>query len=138
MSGRYFDDETLKAYLLDALPPGEMSRVERELRGSAELRERLEEVRQNRGEAGLHTLGAIWRRARITCPSREHLGSYLLDALDPEYAEYIKFHLETLGCAYCQANLADLRNQAEKASSQMDTRRKRIFHSSRHLLSGEE
>ncbi len=138
-AGRYFDDETLKAYLADTLPPGEMSRIERELRGSAELRERLEEVRQNRTEnAGLHTLGAIWRRGRISCPSREQLGSYLLDALDPEYAQYIKFHIVTLGCVYCQANLADLNDKAQRASAQVQTRHRRIFHSSRHLLSGEE
>ena len=72
------DDETLRAYLADTLAPGAQARVEKALRESAELRARLEDVRQNRGDAGLHTLGAIWRRGRLTCPTRQQLGSFLL------------------------------------------------------------
>src|SRR3954471_15290324 len=98
------DDETLRAYLADTLPPGAQARVEKGLRDSAELRARLEEVRENRSDAGLHTLGAIWRRARLTCPTRQQLGSALLDALDPELAAYIHFHLEVVECPFCQAN----------------------------------
>src|SRR3954453_9297191 len=91
------DDETLRAYLADTLAPGAQARVEKALRESAELRARLEDVRQNRADAGLHTLGAIWRRARLTCPTRQQLGSALLDALDPELASYIRFHLDVIG-----------------------------------------
>src|SRR6516164_1085464 len=78
------DDAALRDYLVDALCPEESARVEKALRDSAELRARLEEVRQNRADGQLHTLGAIWNRARLTCPDRQKLGSYLLDALDPE------------------------------------------------------
>ena len=75
------DDETLRTYLTEGLPPEGMARVEKALRDSSELRARLEDVRQNRGDPGLHTLGAIWRRGRLTCPSRQQWGSFLLDAL---------------------------------------------------------
>lgn len=138
MAERFIDDETLRLYLGDSLGPEGMARVEKALRDSSELRHRLELVRQDRGDAGMHSLGAIWKRSRLSCPSREQLGSYLLDALDPECAEYIRFHIETIGCDFCQANLVDLETQAQRVSAPTQTRQRRIFHSSRHLLSGEE
>jgi hypothetical protein len=132
--GDTIDVETLRAYLAETLPPEESARVEKALRQSSELRGQLEDVRQNRSEAGLHTLGAIWRRGRLTCPSREQLGSYLLDALDPELASYITFHLDVVACPFCQANLADLRGKASQAHVTTKTRQQRIFESSRGLL----
>ena len=131
------DAETLRAYLLDELPPGTLARVEKALRDSAELRAQLEDVRQNRSEAGLHTLGAIWRRSRLTCPSRQQLGSLLLDALDPDLASYLTFHIEVVECPFCQANLADLKGKAEPAAHHARTRHNRILQSSRHLLGDE-
>lgn len=138
MSPVEMDEETLKAYLAETLPPEAMARIEKALRDSSELRARLEEVRQDRGDAGLHTLGAIWRRARLSCASRQQLGSYLLDALDPDHADYVKFHIEVIACPFCTANLADLQLKAEKLTPAAQTRQKRIYHSSRHLLSGDE
>jgi hypothetical protein len=140
MSGEHdyaIDTETLRAYLLDELPAGTLARVEKALRDSAELRAQLEDVRQNRSEAGLHSLGAIWRRARLTCPSRRQLGSLLLDALDPDLAAYLRFHIEVVECPYCQANLADLKGKAEPASNLARTRQHRILQSSKHLLGDE-
>ena len=102
------DDATLRNYLADALPPEELARVEKAMRDSAELRDRLEAVRNNREDFHLHTLGAIWKRGRLTCPNRQQLGTYLLDVLEPELADYIKFHIEVVECLYCQANLLDL------------------------------
>lgn len=131
------DDETLRAYLLDELPAGTLARVEKALRDSAELRSRLEDVRQNRAEVGLHSLGAIWRRSRLTCPSRQQLGSLLLDALDPDLAAYLHFHIEVVECPYCQANLADLKGKADPGSNLSRTRQHRILQSSKHLLQDE-
>ncbi len=133
------DDDVLRSYLADALPAGESARVEKALRESSELRARLEDVRQNRGDANtnLHTLGAIWRRNRLTCPSRQQFGSYLLDALEPGLADYLKFHVEVVECPFCQANLADLQARAEQHPSLVKSRQHRILTSSRHLL-GEE
>ncbi|HVL11983.1 MAG TPA: hypothetical protein VM529_05430 [Gemmata sp.] len=100
--------EVLRDYLNDALPDEELAAVERALRGSAELRGLLAEVlgQEDRGE---HTAGAIWRRERVSCPARDQLGGYLLGAGDPELLEYVRFHLEEIGCPYCQANLDDLK-----------------------------
>jgi len=100
--------EVLRDYLHDALPDAESAAVERSLRASAELRALLTDVLEleDRGE---HTVGAIWRRERVSCPTRDQLGSYLLEAGDPELLDYIRFHLDEIGCPYCQANLDDLK-----------------------------
>jgi hypothetical protein len=126
--------ETLRAYLAETLAPEDMARVEKALRDSSELRAQLEDVRQNRGEAGLHSLGAIWRRGRLSCPDRQQLGSYLLDVLEPELAEYITFHITVVECPYCEANLADLKGKASQGTIPTKSRQHRFYHSSRHLL----
>ncbi len=99
--------QMLNDYLHDALPEREMVLVERGLRESADLRRQLEEVlgQVDRGE---HSLGAIWRRERVSCPTRDHLGGFLLGSLDAGLEDYIQFHLEIIGCPYCRANLDDL------------------------------
>ncbi len=134
MTDPIIDDETLRSYLADALPAEDLARVEKALRDSSELRARLEDVRQNRGDPNLHTLGAIWRRGRLTCPNRQQLGSYLLEALDPELSGYLKFHLDVVACPFCQANLADLQAKASQPASLVKSRHNRILKSSRHLL----
>ncbi len=132
------DEEALTCYLAETLAPEHMATVEKALRSSSELRERLEAVRSNRGESGLHTLGAIWRRARVTCATRQQLGSFLLEALDPAVSDYIKFHIEVVECPYCVANLADLKAKSEHAPAVEHERRKRYFQSSKHLLKDEK
>src|SRR4051794_38143360 len=99
--------EQLHAYLDDALSEVESARVERALRESEALQKRLRQAMQER-DRGDHAIGAIWRRERLTCASREQLGSYLLQVLDDAEMDYLRFHLETIGCPYCVANLADL------------------------------
>jgi hypothetical protein len=134
------DNVMLREYLLDALAPEVSARVEKALRDSAELRAQLEDVRQNRADGQLHTLGAIWHRTRLTCPSRQQLGSFLLEALDPELASYLTFHLEIVECPFCKANLDDLKMQTQTvtAASASRTRQHRILQSSQHLLSDDK
>ena len=124
---------TLRAYLDDALTDAETARVEHALRDSEKMRDELRLVMQER-DRGDHSVGAVWRRARITCPSREQLGSYLLEALDPEFQDYIKFHLENVACPFCLANLTDLQSLQKEVAPQVETRRRRYFHSSAGLL----
>ena len=113
-------------------PAARCSELEHELRSDTELRQRLIEVR-GRETAGLHTLGAIWRRNRLSCPSRSELGSYLLGTLPPDASDYIRFHIETIGCRYCQANLSDLQS-ASKTDDQPRQRRKKYFQTSAGYL----
>ena len=127
-----FTDAELAAFLDEALPAGRCSQLEHELRSNAELRNRLIEVR-GRETAGLHTIGAIWRRSRLSCPSRSELGQYILGTLAAEPSDYIRFHLDKIGCRYCQANLADL-EAASKPDEQPTQRRQRYFQTSAGYL----
>jgi hypothetical protein len=135
-AGPPIDEVVLRAYLAETLAPEESARVEKALRDSASLRARLEDVRQNRADGQLHTLGAIWLRSRLTCPSRQQLGSLLLDALNPELASYFTFHLEVVECPFCRANLNDLKSQSQPASAAhaAKNRQHRILQSIQHLL----
>ncbi len=127
--------EQLHAFLDDALTETESARIERALRDSEELQQQLRQVMQER-DRGEHSIGAIWRRHRLSCPGREQLGSYLLGVLDEEHLDYIRFHLETVECLYCQANLIDMQEQQQNAGGSQQ-RRKRIFQSSAGLLNRE-
>ena len=52
-----------------------------------------------------------WESQRLTCPKRSTIGAFLLEQLDPDWFDYIDFHLTTLGCHFCRANLKDLKHQ---------------------------
>jgi hypothetical protein len=127
--------EQLHAYLDDALSESDTAKVEQALRHDDTLRRQLQQAMQER-DRGEHSLGAIWRRDRLTCPSRATLGSYLLQVLDDKEQDYLDFHLRTVGCPYCLANLADLEAQKKEAAPQAKERRRRIFQSSAGYLHG--
>lgn len=124
-----FTDQQLQAYLDESLAPDVMTEVEKGLRESDDLRERLVVVAGMR-EAGVHGLGEIWRRNRLSCPTREQLGSYILGAIDPNLEDYIKFHLEVVGCRVCNANLEDLKAQQTEQQQATQTRRQKYFQTS--------
>lgn len=126
-------DADLIHYMDEALPVDEMVRVESALRASAELRERQARLRQSL-DHGWHSVGAIWRSHRLSCPARSQLGSYVLGTLEPDWQDYIRFHVETVGCRVCQANLDDLRTRSTEDTTKVKTRRNRIFQSSAGLL----
>ena len=125
--------EDLEAYLDEALPAAEMARIEEALRSDATATECLAEV-QSRRNANDHSLGSIWRNQRLTCPARDQLGGFLLGTLDSEHEAYIRFHLETIGCRYCQANVEDLQERQQASAESTKTRRKRYFQSSAGYL----
>lgn len=125
--------ETLAAYLDDALSDLETAQVEQALRQNDTLRRQVRALLQER-DRGEHSVGAVWRRHRLTCPNREQLGSYLLGVLDSGMQDYLEFHLRTIGCAFCQANVADLEAQQQDVAPQVKQRRKRVFDSSAGLL----
>lgn len=124
-----FTQADLEAYLDEALPVDVMARIETALRDDRKLSDQLVKI-NGRRDAGLHSLGEIWRRHRLTCPSREQLGSYLLSVLDADVAEYIRFHLEVSGCRTCGANLDDLKVRQTDEPAAVDRRRKKYFQSS--------
>ena len=130
-------DSQLLAFLDEALPPEQMAEVETALRDDSQLHERLGQLRGMQ-DAGMHSIGAIWRRHRISCPDRAQLGQFLLGVLDPEVEQYIQFHIQRIGCRFCSANLEDLQRERSESATQVATRRRRYFQTSvGHLNSGE-
>ncbi len=123
----------LEGYLDDGLADGEIAQVERALRESESLRRLLRVIIQER-DRGEHSVGAIWRRQRLSCPTREQLGSYLLQALDSGLQDYVEFHLRTVACPFCLANVADLQTLQNEPPPKVQQRRRRFFESSAGYL----
>lgn len=124
-----FTDAELHAYLDEAAAPARIALIEAATREDPGLRDRLAELVAGR-DAGLHSLGEVWRRRRLTCPTREQLGSHLLGVLPESVADYVLFHLEVVECRWCNASLEDLRERYEQASEPATQRRGKYFESS--------
>jgi hypothetical protein len=113
----------LIGYLEEALPAEEMARIEEQLRAHPSWRAALQEL-QGDVDQGEHSVAMIWRRNRLTCLSRERLGAYLAGALPPEEEDYAKFHLETVACRWCHANVDDLKAAAAPPAAPGERRQK--------------
>lgn len=128
-----FTQSDLEAYLDEALPPDEMAQIEEHLRNNPEMGERLIAI-HGRRDAGVHTMGEIWRRHRLTCPSREELTLYLDEQLGAAEADYVGFHLEEIHCRLCVASFEDIRIARDDDSEDSQTRHQRILDRSSHYL----
>ena len=53
-------------------------------------------------------VGAVWRAGRASCPARHWLARSHAATLPEGPAAYVRFHVEEIGCEWCQANLDDL------------------------------
>lgn len=125
-------DRELVAWLDEMLPSARMTELEDELRDSVELQDRISELIRQRDQGG-HSVGEIWHRHRLSCPSRSELGGYLLGTCDSDQRDYLDFHMVVVGCRVCAANLEDLKASVAE-SSQQPSRRQRYFESSAGLL----
>ena len=132
MSRKTITEEELRAYLAEQLPAERMATIERTLRDSEPLRQQLATLARHTDQGGV-TVGEVWRRGRLSCPTRSQLGAYLLGALEVAQHEYLDFHLQTVGCRVCNANLADLQ-QAQSAAPEKQRRRRKYFESSAGYL----
>lgn len=125
-------DREVAAWLDEQLPAERMSVFETQLRTDEALRSRVAQVIRHRDQGG-HSIGEIWQRARLSCPGRSELGGYVLGTLPPDAADYVEFHLQTVGCRMCQANLKDLEEQSQD-TEQAPQRRRKFFESSAGFL----
>jgi hypothetical protein len=132
MSTQDFTSAQLLGYVDEILPVEMMTAIEAELRQSDSLRRQVAQLIRRR-DAGEHSVGQIWQRLRLSCPSRAELGSYLLGALADEELDYVEFHLQTVGCRFCAANLEDLR-ETSQTPGHSQKRRQRFFQSSAGFL----
>lgn len=133
MANDLFTDQQLQAYLDELLAVPIMSQIEQALRHDAQLRDRLVNIAATR-EAGIHGIGEIWRRNRLSCPTRQELGSFLLQAMDESQMNYLRFHLEQIQCRYCLANLQDLQQQQRQNETSVSSRRRKYFQTSAGYL----
>ncbi|MDA0810217.1 MAG: hypothetical protein O2945_22270 [Planctomycetota bacterium] len=131
-----FSDDELLAFLDEQLPVQRASSLEVVLRDSSDMRQRLAALIRRRDQGG-HTIGEIWRRNRLSCPTRTTLGSHLLGVLDDSLSEYVEFHLKTIGCRLCNAVVTELEESRQPGPTATD-RRQRYFESSAGMLRRDE
>ena len=73
-------------------------------------------------------LSRLWEEHRPSCPKRSTVGKWLMGTLEPEWAAYVAFHIEQLGCRFCQANRSDLEVDADP--DEVHSSRQQIMQSS--------
>jgi hypothetical protein len=129
-------DREIAAWLDEQLSVERMTQLEAQLRQDESLRSRVANIIRHRDQGG-NTVGEIWRRERLSCPTRTELGGYLLRTLPEELLHYIEFHLQTVGCRLCLASLQDLEERSREPSGGIH-RRQRFFESSAGLLPHQE
>ena len=133
-----YSDAQLEAFLDEGLTSELTARIEASLRAGDATAEQLAKrltALVGRRDAGVHSLAAVWRQHRLSCPTRQQLGSFLLGVLEPAPADYVRFHIEVVGCRPCAASLADLRQQqTATAKSTTASRRQKYFQSSAGYL----
>lgn len=129
-----FSDAELESYLDEALDPTRAAELEDCLKEDKGLLSRLSYI-NGRRDAGIHTLGEIWRRNQVGVPTPEQMGKYLDGSASAEEADYIEFRMEQLKCRFTIALKQDLETQqGESGTGNSADRRSKIFESSAGLL----
>lgn len=105
------DDELLRDYLRESLPPEAMAAIENRLRGEPALRALLESVRQESHDPMVHSVSVAWVGGRLTCPTRPQWAQFFSGLVAKEQAGYMKFHLEVIECPFCRANVQDMQER---------------------------
>ena len=129
-------DRELAAWLDELLPAARMVEFETQLRADKALQARVAQVIRHRDQGG-NSIGEVWQRGRLSCPTRSEMGGFLLGTLSEAAAAYVEFHLKTVGCRVCEANMHDLEEQSTQADH-VPGRRRKFFESSAGLLRSED
>ena len=128
-----FTDAELEAYLDESLDSTRATEIEEAIKSDTVLLQRLSVI-NGRRDAGVHTLGEIWRRNQIGVPTAEVMGNYLLNVLDDEQAAYIKFRMEQLKCPFTVALYNDLLARQTESAELSASRREKFYKTSAGLL----
>ena len=130
-----FTEAELEAYIEESLDPNRAAQLEQAIREDEAILQRLSYLNSRR-DAGIHTLGEIWRRNQVGVPSDQLIGKFIMGLTDADETNYIKFRLEILKCPFTIACWKDLsEKQLLEAEGQIETRRKKYFDSQRRLAS---
>jgi hypothetical protein len=128
-----FTDAELEAYLDESLNSSRAAEIEEAIRADQQLISRLSMI-NGRRDAGIHTLGEIWRRNQIGVPTTEQMGNFLLGVLADEEADYIKFRMEQIKCPFTLAMFNDLQAQQSESAEMSKSRREKFYKTSARLL----
>ncbi len=126
-------DADLEAYLDEALDAERAATIEQLARSNPKLITRMSQINRRR-DAGVHTLGEIWRKYQIGVPNRDLVSQYLLQVLTAEHQVYIDFRFKVLKCPYTIALIKDLQAQMSGESPSTEQRRSKFYRSSAGLL----
>jgi RNA polymerase sigma factor (sigma-70 family) len=58
---------------------------------------------------------ALWKERRISCPARHWLARLAAGSLPQGPASFVRFHIDEIGCTWCQANRDDLARASREA-----------------------
>lgn len=58
-------------------------------------------------------VATIWADERVSCPARHWIARSVAEALEEGPAEFVKLHVDEIGCEWCQANRDDLSRKDE-------------------------
>ncbi len=97
----------------------------RQVIGDAPSDQQQTETESTALEDGMLT--RVWEDGRLSCPKRSTIGAWMLGTLDDAWRDYVAFHVDRLGCRFCQANLDDLKQKNEGRDK--DVLRERIMQS---------
>lgn len=121
-----FTDAELHAYLDEQLPVARSTELESALRSTPALSKRLAKLLGDSDRGGF-SVEAVWRNRRLSCPARSTWALYLAGGLGDGLKQYLEFHLNTIGCRCCAANVEDLRRGLDSDSQR---RTRRVFETS--------
>ena len=80
-------------------------------------------------------LSEIWFREHISCLHADVLSEYRRGVLPKELQEYVKFHVEDLGCSRCQSRLGEAEaNETRESKKAASRSRKRVGEATAVLL----
>ena len=128
-----FNDAELEAYLDESLESARAAELEQRLREDRVLLQRLSQINHRR-DAGIHTLGEIWRRHQVGVPTIEKMKNHLLGVLPADESDYIEFRINELRCPFTIAMQKDLHAQQVENAELSKTRRERFYKTSAGLL----
>lgn len=128
-----FNEAELEAYLDESLDPARAAELEQAVRQDPLLLKRLSQI-NGRRDAGMHTLGEIWRRHQIGVPAPNEMQDYLAGQLSVEESDYIEFRIKELKCPFTIAMQQDLKSQQIESDELSRSRRDKFYETSAGLL----
>jgi hypothetical protein len=115
-----FSDARLLAYVEERLSIADTIRLEKSLDADEQLKTDLCRV-SGQHVTGELTLAAIWRDFQVGCLNHEQLAAYVRHQLGGGLADYVRFHIDEVGCRVCEARLDELTRLTNNSANEQAT-----------------